>query len=57
MIWRQQMTNEEKLKEIFPEIIFIRLMKENKTQALVVTDEWLNAEYLEPPKESEESGV
>lgn len=49
------MTNEEKLKEIFPGTIFIRLMKENKIQALVVSDEWLNAEYLEPQKESEEA--
>lgn len=51
------MTNEEKLKEIFPRTIFIRLDIEKKTQALVVSDEWLNAEYLEPPKESEESGI
>lgn len=51
------MTNEEKLKEIFPRTIFIRFGDREKTQALVVSDEWLNAEYLEPPKESEESGV
>ena len=42
------MTNEEKLKEVFPKTIFIQRKDEGKTTALIVSDEWLESEYIEP---------
>lgn len=49
------MTNEEKLREVFPKTIFIQRKEEDKTAALMVSDEWLKAEYIEPQAESEEA--
>lgn len=48
------MTNEEKLREVFPKTIFIQRKEEDKTAALMVSDEWLEAEYIEPQTESED---
>ena len=45
------MTNEEKLKEVFPKTIFIQKKEENKTAALMVSDEWLESEYIGPSHE------
>ena len=46
------MTNEEKLREVFPKTIFIIDEKEeDKTTALMVSDEWLESEYIEPNHE------
>ena len=42
------MTNEDKLREIFPKTIFLQLKENDKITALVCSDEWLNAEYQEP---------
>ena len=42
------MTNEEKLREIFPKTIFIYRKEGDKTTAIQCSDEWLNAEYKEP---------
>lgn len=42
------MTNEEKLREIFPKTILIYRKKDDKTTAIMCSDEWLNAEYKEP---------
>lgn len=42
------MTNEEKLREIFPKTIFIYRKKDDKTTAIMCSDEWLSAEYKEP---------
>ena len=42
------MTNEEKLREIFPKTIFIYRKKDDKTTAIMCSDEWLNAEYKGP---------
>lgn len=42
------MTNEEKMREVFPKTIFIQRRDEDKTAALMVSDEWLEAEYIEP---------
>jgi hypothetical protein len=42
------MTNEDKLREIFPKTIFVQHQENDKTTALVCSDEWLNAEYQEP---------
>ena len=50
--WRQQMTNREKLKEVFPYTIFIYRKEDDKTNAIMCTDEWLDSEYIEP-QESE----
>lgn len=47
-----RMTNREKLKEIFPKTIFIYHKKYDKTDAIMCSDEWLDAEYIEP-QESE----
>ena len=41
------MTNLEKLREVFPHTIFIFQKKEDKTAAIMCSDEWLNAEYEE----------
>lgn len=46
------MTNEEKLREVFPKTIFIQRKEEDKTAALMVSDEWLEAEYIEPQAEN-----
>lgn len=53
-IRRQQMTNKEKLKEVFPKNIFIQRKEEDKTVALMVSDEWLEAEYIDPSHEEKE---
>lgn len=45
------MTNEEKLREVFPKTIFIQKKEENKTAALMVSDEWLDSEYIGPSHE------
>lgn len=45
------MTNEEKLREVFPKTIFIQRKEEDKTAALMVSDEWLEAEYIDPSHE------
>ena len=42
------MTNGEKLKEMFPNTIFIYQKEEDKTKAIVCSDEWLDMEYKEP---------
>lgn len=42
------MTNEDKLREIFPKTIFLQHKESDKITALVCSDEWLNAEYQEP---------
>ena len=42
------MTNREKLKEMFPNTIFIYQKEEDKTKAIVCSDEWLDMEYKEP---------
>lgn len=49
------MTNREKLKEIFPSTIFIYRKEDDKINAIMCTDEWLDSEY-EPndPQESED---
>ena len=44
------MTNEDKLREIFPKTIFVQYKESDKLTALVCSDEWLNAEYKEPFK-------
>ena len=41
------MTNEEKLREIFPKTIFIYRKEDDKTAAIQCSDEWLKAEYQE----------
>lgn len=46
------MTNREKLREVFPRTIFIEQRVENKINALVVTDEWLDSEYKGPDERS-----
>lgn len=45
------MTNEEKLREVFPKTIFIQKKEKNNTTALMVTDEWLESEYIDPSHE------
>lgn len=45
------MTNEEKLREVFPKTIFIQKKEEDKTTALMVSDEWLESEYIDPNHE------
>lgn len=45
------MTNEEKLREVFPKTIFIQRKEEDKTAALMVSDEWLESEYIDPSHE------
>ena len=42
------MTNREKLKEVFPYTIFIYRKEDDKTDAIMCTDEWLDSEYIEP---------
>ena len=42
------MTNREKLKEVFPYTIFIYRKEDDKTNAIMCTDEWLDSEYIEP---------
>ena len=44
------MTNEDKLREIFPKTIFVQHKESDKLTALICSDEWLNAEYQEPRK-------
>lgn len=41
------MTNREKLHELFPKTIFIYQKQDNKTSAIMCSDEWLDAEYTE----------
>lgn len=45
------MTNEEKLREVFPKNIFIQRKEEDKTTALMISDEWLKSEYIDPGHE------
>ena len=45
------MTNEEKLREVFPKTIFIQRKEEDKTTALMISDEWLGSEYIDPGHE------
>lgn len=45
------MTNEEKLREVFPKNIFIQRKEEDKTTALMISDEWLESEYIDPSHE------
>lgn len=45
------MTNEEKLREVFPKTIFIQRKEEDKTTALMISDEWLESEYIDPSHE------
>ena len=45
------MTNEEKLREVFPKTVFIQKKEENKTTALMISDEWLESEYIDPSHE------
>lgn len=45
------MTNEEKLREVFPKTIFIQRKEEDKTTALMVSDEWLESEYIDSSHE------
>ena len=42
------MTNREKLKEVFPYTIFIYRKEDDKTNAIMCTDEWLDSEYIAP---------
>lgn len=42
------MTNIEKLREVFPKTIFIQKKEEDKTTALMISDEWLESEYIDP---------
>lgn len=44
------MTNREKLQEVFPRTIFIYRKENDKTNAIICTDEWLDSEYIEPQK-------
>lgn len=41
------MTNREKLHEVFPKTLFIYQKQDNKTCAIMCSDEWLDAEYTE----------
>lgn len=41
------MTNREKLHEVFPKTIFIYEKQDDKTRAIMCSDEWLDAEYTE----------
>lgn len=45
------MTNEEKLREVFPKTMFIQKKEEDKTTALMISDEWLESEYIDPSHE------
>lgn len=49
------MTNREKLRSIFPNTIFL-YQKDilNRTIAIIVSDEWLDADYDEQKKKGEE---
>ena len=42
------MTNIEKLREVFPNTIFIYRKEDDKTTALMCSDEWLESEYKAP---------
>lgn len=42
------MTNIEKLRECFPNTIFIYRKEDDKTTALMCSDEWLESEYKAP---------
>lgn len=46
------MTNREKLREVFPHVIFIYHKVDDKTNAIIYSDEWLDSEYI-GPQESE----
>ena len=49
------MTNREKLKEIFPNTIFLYQKDiENRTIAIICSDEWLDADYDEQKEKGEE---
>lgn len=41
------MTNREKLHEVFPRALFIYEKQDDKTCAIMCSDEWLDAEYTE----------
>ena len=42
------MTNGEKLREVFPNTIFIYQKEDDRTTALMCSDEWLKSEYKAP---------
>ena len=42
------MTNQEKLREVFPKTIFIYRKENDKTVGFVCSEEWLESEYIEP---------
>lgn len=44
------MTNREKIREVFPRVIFIYQKVDGKTKAILCSDEWLDSEYIEPQK-------
>lgn len=46
------MTNREKIREVFPHVIFIYQKVDDKTNAIMCSDEWLDNEYIEPQAES-----
>ena len=50
------MTHREKLKEIFPHTIFIYRKEDDKTNAIMCTDDWLDSEYIEPQESEVEDG-
>lgn len=47
------MTNREKIREVFPHVIFIYQKVDDKTNAIMCTDEWLDSEYIEPQESDE----
>ena len=49
------MTNKEKLREVFPNTIFLyQKDTKNRTVAILCADEWLDAEYNEQKEEEEQ---
>lgn len=49
------MTNLEKLRVIFPHTIFIFQKREDKTEAIMCSNEWLEAEYNEKNMSNQEA--
>ena len=41
------MTNKQVLEKVFPKTLFIYQKVDNKTNAIMCSDEWLNAEYTD----------
>lgn len=48
------MTNREKIREVFPHVIFIYQKVDDKTNAIMCSDEWLDSEYIEPQGSEDE---